>query len=541
MSWHIEKKKVKSRTYYYARKNKWTKNGPRRDIEIYLGSANKIVEAMTRAPSEIAIKTYDFGKEAAILSIANELNFRHIVYECIPKNKGFSANELMLLVPLGRSNHKLSKVKTVNWYSKSYLPFYFDLPRKISEDSLYHILDYLTSPVRDSISDMLAKRLLELGISPSAIFYDTTNFRTYIEKGEELPKRGKSKEGPTRQNLIGLALAISDEDIPFLHRTFAGNKSDKELFPIMVKELKSRLVRIGINPKELTLVFDRGNNSKDNIDLAKDVSGIIAGLSRNQFGNLMDISLSLFKDSYTSYKGTKISGYRTKHTAFGRKWTCVIIYNPATEKKKLAEYMEDKKKIIQTLKELKKKTTRKGSGKKMTVVSAVRHAEKAITKDYTTVFKPDIVNNLFYWSIDEEAEKKLKKTLGRQVVITDKKKWDTVKIMKTYNQKSLIESDMKLVKDDLVIPLFPSFHRKDGRIEANIFLCMTGVLFLRYMMWKLRDLKLSAHDIIETLEDIKVSLTKYKNSNKAKWVINNMDITQAVIFSRLNLQDFLPK
>lgn len=541
MSWHIEKKKVKGHTYYYARKNKWTKNGPRRDIEIYLGSANKIVEAMTRVSSEIAIKTYDFGKEAAILSIANELNFQQIVHDCVPKKNGFSASELMLLVPLGRSKHKLSKVKTVNWYSKSYLPFYFDLPQKISEDSLYHMLDYLTPSVQDGISDTLAKRLLDLGISPSAMFYDTTNFRTFIEKGGDLPRRGRSKKGPTKLNLIGLALAISDEDIPFLHRTFAGNKSDKDLFPVMVEQLKSRLVRIGINPKELTLVFDRGNNSKDNIDLAKDVSGIIAGLSRNQFGDLMDIPLNLFKDSYASYKGTKISGYRTKHTAFGREWVCVVIYNPATEKKKLVEYQEEKKKIIQTLKELEKKTRRKGSGRKMTPVSAVRHAERAIPKDYTTVFKPDIVNKLFCWSIDEEAEKKLKKTLGRQVVITDKEEWDTVKIMKTYNQKSLIESDMKLVKDDLVIPLFPSFHRKDNRIEANIFLCMTGVLFLRYMMWKLKDLKLSIHDVIEALEGIQLSLTKYKNSNKAKWVVNDMDIIQAAIFSRLNLQEFLPR
>jgi transposase len=542
MAWHIESKKNKGHTYYYARKNKWTKNGPRRAEEIYLGSADKIVEAMTKLPTEIVIETYDFGKEAAFLSIADELNFQHIIDQCISKKNGFSAMELMLLVPLGRSNHKLSKVKTVDWYSKSYLPFYFDLPQKISEDTLYHILDYLTPTVRNNISDVLAKRLIDLGISPSAIFYDTTNFRTYIEKGEELAKKGKSKEGPTARNLIGLALAISDEDIPFLHETFAGNKSDKELFPIMVEKLKSKLEGIGIDPKDLVLVFDRGNNSEDNINMAQDVSGIIAGLNRNQFGDLMNVPLSEFKDSYTSYKGHSIRGFRTTHKAFGNEYDCVVIYNPATEKKKLAEYEEDKKKIAKTLKELEKKAARKtGRGRKMTPVSAVRNAERVIHKDYRTVFKPDIIDGKFCWSIDDNAEEKLKKSLGRQVVITDKEDWDTVKIMKTYNQKNLIEADFKLVKDDFVIPLFPSFHRKDNRIEANIFLCMTGVLFLRYMMWKFRDLDLSTHDLIEVLEGIQISLTKYKNSTKAKWVVNNMDITQSIIFSRLNLQSFLPK
>jgi len=542
MAWHIESKKNKGRTYYYARKNKWTKNGPRRAEEIYLGSADKIVESMTKLPTEIAIKTYDFGKEAAFLSIAEELNFQHTIDQCVSKKNGFSAMELMLLVPLGRSNHKLSKVKTVDWYSKSYLPFYFGLPPKISEDTLYHILDYLTPTVRNNISDILAKRLIDMGISPSAIFYDTTNFRTYIEKGGELTKKGKSKEGPTTRNLIGLALAISDEDIPFLHETFAGNKSDKELFPIMVEKLKLKLKGIGIDTKDLVLVFDRGNNSEDNINMAQDVSGIIAGLNRNQFGDLMNVPLSKFKDSYTNYKGHSIRGFRTTHKAFGKEYDCVVIYNPATEKKKLAEYEEDKKKTVKTLKELEKKAARKtGMGRKMTPVSAVRNAERAIHKDYRTVFKPDIIDSKFCWSIDDNAEKKLKKSFGRQVVITDKDDWDTLKIMKTYNQKNLIEADFKLVKDDFVIPLFPSFHRKDNRIEANVFLCMTGVLFLRYTMWKLRDLNLSTHDLIEVLEGIQISLTKYKNSTKAKWVVNNMDITQSIIFSRLNLQSFLPK
>ena len=136
MPWHLESKKIKGNTYYYARKNKWTPKGSRRDVEIYLGSADKIVSAMTKTPSITKIKTYDFGKDAAILSIAQELTFQQIIDKCVSKTKGFSAAELMLLVPLGRSNHKTSKVKTVDWYAKSYLPFFFNLPKNISEDSL---------------------------------------------------------------------------------------------------------------------------------------------------------------------------------------------------------------------------------------------------------------------------------------------------------------------------------------------------------------------------------------------------------------------
>ncbi|MCK4938025.1 MAG: hypothetical protein KAR85_05430, partial [Methanosarcinales archaeon] len=48
--------------------------------------------------------------------------------------------------------------------------------------------------VMKKIEDDIGKKLVEQGIKPSTLFFDTTNFFTYIEHGEDIPKKGKSKE-----------------------------------------------------------------------------------------------------------------------------------------------------------------------------------------------------------------------------------------------------------------------------------------------------------------------------------------------------------
>jgi transposase len=55
-------------------------------------------------------------------------------------------------------------------------------------------MDYITDDAMRKIEDDIGKKLVELSIKPSTLFFDTTNFFTYIEHGEDLPTKGKSKD-----------------------------------------------------------------------------------------------------------------------------------------------------------------------------------------------------------------------------------------------------------------------------------------------------------------------------------------------------------
>jgi len=53
---------------------------------------------------------------------------------------------------------------------------------------------FLTEQTIRKIEENIAAKLNHKGIKPTTIFWDTTNVFTYIESGEELPQKGRSKE-----------------------------------------------------------------------------------------------------------------------------------------------------------------------------------------------------------------------------------------------------------------------------------------------------------------------------------------------------------
>src|SRR5690606_37795390 len=97
--------------------------------------------------------------------------------------------------------------------------------------------------------------------------YDATNFFTYIDTATdaELPQRGnnKAKRGDLRQVSLAL-LATYDFHIPLFHAVYPGNRPDSKEFGYVVKDLIERYRTLARESVDITFIFDKGNNSKDN-------------------------------------------------------------------------------------------------------------------------------------------------------------------------------------------------------------------------------------------------------------------------------------
>jgi transposase len=394
------------------------------------------------------------------------------------------------------------------------------------------------------IEEKLAVKLLQHGIKPTTIFWDTTNVFTYIESGEKLPQRGRSKQKRNDKNLVTFGIAESDENIPLMHETYPGNAQDAKLFPEIIDKLVDRLRNLKINTHDMTLVFDKGNNSDDNIDKILENMHVIGSVKRNQVKPLMEIPLSEYKFLYKSSKVNEVYGYRTKYQLFGREFTIVISYNSKSHKKKEKKYEENKKKILEELAELKKKAEREhGKGKKITRKGLCTNANKIIPNDLTTIFRysiPDEGKISFEYWVDEVAEKEFQKSFGKIAVFTDLNS-SSIDIVRTYFGKNLVEDDFKFLKDKLLIPVPPFFMRKDRRIRVHVFLCVVGMLFYRYLARKVKFAGVSIKELEHQLESIRVAFLKDKDSNKIHLVIEEMNPIQAKLFSVLGLSDFLVK
>ena len=77
----LRKKRIKGHIYWYAVKMARINGKPKQVWQEYIGTAEKIIELKKRASelSRIKLKSFQYGKTAALLSISDELNFINIV------------------------------------------------------------------------------------------------------------------------------------------------------------------------------------------------------------------------------------------------------------------------------------------------------------------------------------------------------------------------------------------------------------------------------------------------------------------------------
>jgi len=108
----------------------------------------------------------------------------------------------------------------------------------------------------------------ELDLDLDTLFYDTTNFFTYIASTNtksKLAQRGKSKQKRSDLRLFGLALLVSrDRQIPLCSQVYEGNQVDARLFPHALSRIRQRLAELSVDLEQLTVVYDKGNLSKAN-------------------------------------------------------------------------------------------------------------------------------------------------------------------------------------------------------------------------------------------------------------------------------------
>ncbi|MBW2976924.1 IS1634 family transposase [Candidatus Woesearchaeota archaeon] len=545
----LKKKKIKGQIYWYAVEMARVNGKPTQIWQKYLGTAEKIIELKEKAAelSHIKLKSFQYGKTAALLSISNELNFIETVNKHTNKKKieGLTVGEYLLLNIIGRCDGALSENAMQQWFDKSSLNILWKFPHKLTCQNFLNHYKYIDLETSKKIEDDLCRILIEKGLTPQILFLDETNWFTYINKGQELPQNGKNKQYRNHMKQVCMGLAVSEDNVPFMHEVYEGNKHDAKIFPNLLGTVTKRLSNLGITTENMILVFDKGNNSQVNIQDALSKMHIVASAKHNQAEELLYILLNNYKYLYTNTQGNKIYGYRIKHEFFGKEFTAVVLYNGATCKKQKKSYEESKKKIWEKLEDLKRRL-QSNRGKERDKSSVEREVNDIIHKDFRSLFGYEVGEipqgmkkpTLKIW-IENEVEKRLYVGFGKTIVFTDMHAWQSKKIAQTYSQKHLVEDDFKLLNDVLLVPVGPINHHTDFNIRAHIFLCIIGMIFYRYMAWKCKNLRLSLGQLMEELESIRIALVQEKLGGKVEMVVEEMGAKQAKLFSLLYLGEFI--
>ena len=543
---YLEKKIVKGNTYYQLVRKTRIDGKVKRVWSKYLGTPETIekVYDMYEEETSLQLTSFEYGRTSALIKISEELGFIDIVNKHTTKKniEGLTVGEYLLLIILGRASGPISKSKTSEWFQDSFLDIIWSFPHKLNTNNFTNHMDYITDDVMRKIEDDIGKKLVEQGIKPSTLFFDTTNFFTYIEHGEDIPKKSRSKEKRYDKNLVGLGLTVSDGNIPFFHETYPGNIQDSKVFGMIFDKIVERLNSIDVPHEDIVLVFDKGCNSKINIDKVISKMHIVGSVKKNQAEELYDVPLDEFDLLYETKKKHTVLGYRTKKEVFGTEFTIVVRYHSGSYRKQKQTYEKKKVVILKKLNEIKQSVERVGKGRKKSITNALIDASKVVPDDYKEVFPFEGFEkeNVFMFSFEEKAEKKLVLTFGKTILFTDKHDWDTEKIVKTYNQRDFVEKDFMWMKGLMIISMKPFFLRKDKRIKVHSFLCVMGLVFYRLLLWILKKQEevLSETRVIEELEKIRVALVK-KGDGKPQFEFETMSLDQMRLFTALGLETVL--
>ena len=511
----IVKKIIRGRPYYYARVCKRVDGKPKIVSQTYLGRADKIVEKLRAGPAPaqpLEAVVREFGASAALLSLARRLQLVEHIDRHLPKRgSGPSVGNYLLAAVLNRCLAPGSKASLARWFDSTVLTRLLPLRSKqlTSQRFWDHMHRVPVSALPAIERDIVAAMTREFRLDLRQVLFDATNFFTYIDtfnERSELAQRGHSKEGRKSLRIIGVALLVTtDFRLPLLHRTYPGNRPDPPTFQSLAADLARRYRELAAGTETVTLVFDKGNNSRENLDwVERSPFHFIGSLVPTQHPHLLDVSV----DQMRSLEADGLAGvraHRTESEVFGVRRTVLVTWNQRLFDAQCRTLLREIEKRRQHLGALQRQLRRwrdgkirggrkpglAGTQKKVDGWLRARHMRDLFAVQIREVDGLPKVNYRFQRRAWEQLQRRL---LGKTLLFTDQAGWSDAELVRGYRAQHHVESAFRQLKDSDCIAIRPQYHWTDQKIAVHVFCCV-----LALMLCGLLQRELSRHGVKDSI------------------------------------------
>jgi transposase len=524
-------KKINGRTYYYLRECQRVDGKPKVVKQVYLGSAEAIAEALGKQPTALKVlpraPVYEFGAVAALLDIAHRIDLVGAVDRHVPKRGGLapSVGTYLLLAAINRVVAAKSKAKLGEWFAETSLARL--LPVKESQLTSQRFWDNMDrvdeQAIRKIERDLARKVTEEFDLDLSCLFYDATNFFTFIDSFNARPtmaQRGKSKEGRSSLRILGLALLVTGGfQVPLFHQLYPGNQPDAPTFRSLIDELVRRYQLLTDGALDVTLVFDKGNNAADTIEaVAESPYHVVGSLVPTRHPELLAIRKNQLKPLDIEIFPGGVCSHRTRKKVFGREYTVLVTFN---EKLFEAQTRTIEREVGKRRQKLRKyqlylERWRKGKGRgRRPTVKQTRAAVKKILvgRHMKDLFRIELQSDSeeeglprLRYRFDGSAYRKLQSTLlGKTLLFTDRDDWTDEQIVTAYRGQHHVESAFRQMKDAHHVSFRPSFHWTDQKLKVHALYCVMSLLLCSLLRKELHDkgIALSVNRILDKLGSIR--------------------------------------
>jgi transposase len=561
----IQSKKSRGHKYWYIVESRRVNGKPRPIVLEYLGRPDDLLKRLQGLSKGLRLKSYSHGAIAALLNVAHKLDISPLINQYVSSPRSYMAEKptrnnltvgmTLLLGAIGRVCMPTSKRGWFNWAKTTTLSYMLRCSlSKIDSQHFWDLMDALPIEAIPKIEKELLERIIKIyGVESDSLFFDTTNFFTYIDTTNlrcTIAQRGKNKQKRYDLRQVGLAMVVTREDmIPLFHLVYQGNMNDTKVFRKVIKEIKNRLIELELEVEKHTLIFDRGNNSKKNMAIVRDLQlHYVGALTPYNHKNLINDAVDNFEE--LDVDGNFIQVFRDKREIWQEERTVVVFISEKLRTGQIRGIYQCLEKKEQQLRKLQKSLLNPRAKK--------RNKEELENK-ITNLVKGQFLNNLIDWSLSEISEGKfqlrfsinreklseIEDKLGFRIIMTDRHHWSTVDIIKAYYGQSFIEHTFKNLKNPYHLALNPQFHWTDQKIIVHYFGCVLGYL-LSAIVW--RQAKLEAQftgalgTLLNTLNNIRLGTileeSKTRGRVKAIYKLEEMSDEEDAIMEALAIKDF---
>jgi transposase len=483
-------------------------------------------------------RIYQFGAEAALLNIAERLGVSNVIDELAPKrSQGLSVGSYMVLAAINRAVQPTSKKSFYEWFQKTVLSDAFPQANEktLSGQNFWHHMLELDQSKLTVIEDKITKNIVEkYGIDTNCLLFDNTNFITYIDTSNPalIPQRGHSKEKRSDLKIIGLSLLASPEyNIPLFHETYPGNRCDSTQFINIIDKLKLRLSKISTKSDDITLIFDKGNNSDQAIENLENDSLLkfhfVGGLRLNQCQELLDLKREQYEPLKGDFEGA--SAFRLRKKIYGREFTVIITDNPKLREAQLVSLRTNIVKCEKEFFALQESLRLREEGK---IVRGRKRTVASVLKNIQKIFSIEYMKNIFTYNITEKDNNitlsygldknkynfLVNNYLGKTILFTNRYEWSNEQIVSTYRSQFHVEEAFKQMKNIKHLTFRPIRHFTDNMIIVHSFYCVLAFTLSCLLQLEMEKLgfRMSVNAVLNELSEAKQTLNIYTGDSKEK-------------------------
>ena len=481
---------------YYRIVESFRENGrPRLRVLAHLGRVEDILRVHQQERTAITVSSVSAGAVTALYHLANELDVAGRIDRALQrvghrpqKRAGLSIGQTLVAGMIGRACAPRSKRAFAHWAESTVLPELMGFSAaQLTSQHFWGQMHAVAIERLGEIEQELVREVVRIEqLQVEAMAYDTTNFYTHIATTNiraQLPQRGHNKQGGHDLRQLGLALVVDQAtQLPLAHALYEGARSDRRSFAEFLQPVRERLRELSVHPQQLTLVFDAGASSQQNLDsLDAEQDRYVTALRPCHYRALLAEAVDHLEQVRLA-SGAVVQAWRTRQLIAGKEREAVVVFRPQLYEGQVRGLHQGLARCWREVEQMGRPSTVPAAKQRLAKICARQYVRSVLRYEVEQAQQGPAAVRL--WCDWEEYRRLSTRYFGLRLLITDRTEWTTAQIIGAYRGLFHVEAALRNLKDPGMLATHPQFHWTDQKLHVHAFMCVTAYLLVRLLSWR---------------------------------------------------------